>query len=109
MDGHGELDLIAENFDPGIIGRLREDEFDQSRSGSEPFDAASGDDHDPADENDHPRRKKKYHRHTPNQIQELESYDTKYLYCILSCFGVCVFLFSSFSFCLKCVVDDLVV
>ncbi|XP_050386466.1 homeobox-leucine zipper protein HDG7 [Argentina anserina] len=74
MDGHSELDLFAESFDPGIIGRLREDEFDQSRSGSEHFDAASGDDQDPADEDVHPRRKKKYHRHTPNQIQELESF-----------------------------------
>ncbi|XP_004309219.1 PREDICTED: homeobox-leucine zipper protein ANTHOCYANINLESS 2-like [Fragaria vesca subsp. vesca] len=74
MDGHGDLDLIAESFDPGIIGRLREDEFEQSRSGSEHFDGASGDDQDPADEDDHPRRKKKYHRHTPSQIQELESF-----------------------------------
>ncbi|PRQ60048.1 putative transcription factor & lipid binding Homobox-WOX family [Rosa chinensis] len=74
MDGHNELDLIAESFDPGIIGRLREEEFDQSRSGSDHFDGASGDDQDPVDEDDRPRRKKKYHRHTPSQIQELESF-----------------------------------
>lgn len=74
MDGHSELDLIAESFDAGIIGRLREDEFDQSRSGSDHFDGASGDDQDPGDDDDQRRRKKKYHRHTPNQIQELESY-----------------------------------
>ncbi|PQM34360.1 homeobox-leucine zipper protein HDG7 [Prunus yedoensis var. nudiflora] len=34
MDGHSELGLIAENFDPGIIGRMRDDEY-ESRSGSD--------------------------------------------------------------------------
>ncbi|KAE8710755.1 Homeobox-leucine zipper protein ROC6 [Hibiscus syriacus] len=72
MDGHGEMGLIGENFDPGFIGRMREDGY-ESRSGSDNFEVASGDDQDAAA--DGPRRKKKkYHRHTSRQIQELESF-----------------------------------
>ncbi|KAE8721643.1 Homeobox-leucine zipper protein HDG1 [Hibiscus syriacus] len=73
MDGHGEMGLIGENFDPGFIGRMREDGYDESRSGSDNFEVASGDDQDVAAD-DGPRKKKKYHRHTPRQIQELESF-----------------------------------
>ncbi|KAB2596644.1 homeobox-leucine zipper protein ANTHOCYANINLESS 2 [Pyrus ussuriensis x Pyrus communis] len=71
MDGHSELGF-AENFDPGIIGRLRDDEH-ESKSGSDNFEGASGDDQDGGG-GDQPPRKKKYHRHTPNQIQELENF-----------------------------------
>ncbi|XP_048325854.2 homeobox-leucine zipper protein ANTHOCYANINLESS 2 isoform X1 [Ziziphus jujuba] len=71
MDGHGEIGLLAENFDPGIVGRMRDDGY-ESRSGSDNFEGASGDDQDGGDEQ--PPRKKKYHRHTPNQIQELEAF-----------------------------------
>lgn len=67
------MGLIGENFDSGLLGRMREDEY-ESRSGSENFDGASGDDLDAGD--DQPQnKKKKYHRHTPQQIQELESYE----------------------------------
>ncbi|CAL5073188.1 unnamed protein product [Urochloa decumbens] len=53
------------------MGRGREDEND-SRSGSDNVDGASGDELDP--DNTNPRKKKKrYHRHTPQQIQELEA------------------------------------
>jgi homeobox-leucine zipper protein len=56
------------------MGRGREDEND-SRSGSDNVDGASGDELDP--DNSNPRKKKKrYHRHTPQQIQELEAYVT---------------------------------
>ncbi|XP_022736692.1 homeobox-leucine zipper protein ANTHOCYANINLESS 2-like isoform X2 [Durio zibethinus] len=71
MDGHGEMGLIGENFDPGLVGRMREDGY-ESRSGSGNFEGASGDDQDATD--DGPPKKKKYHRHTPHQIQELESF-----------------------------------
>ncbi|KAK8679898.1 hypothetical protein V6N13_108860 [Hibiscus sabdariffa] len=71
MDGHGEMGLIGEHFDPGFVGRMREDGY-ESRSGSDNFEVASGDDQDAA--SDGPRKKKKYHRHTPLQIQELESF-----------------------------------
>ncbi|XP_020585632.1 homeobox-leucine zipper protein ROC5-like [Phalaenopsis equestris] len=56
--GVGELDGICRN---------KEDE-NESRSGSDNFEGGSGDD---LDEN--PRKKKRYHRHTPKQIQELEA------------------------------------
>lgn len=54
----GELDVVYRN---------KEDE-NESRSGSDNLEGGSGDD---LDEN--PRKKKRYHRHTPNQIQELEA------------------------------------
>ncbi|OMO97924.1 hypothetical protein COLO4_14278 [Corchorus olitorius] len=74
MDGPSELGMIGENFDPGLAGRMREDGY-ESRSGSDNFEGASGDDQDAAAA-DGPaaKKKKKYHRHTPNQIQELESF-----------------------------------
>ncbi|KAL1549900.1 Homeobox-leucine zipper protein ANTHOCYANINLESS 2 [Salvia divinorum] len=53
-----------------VGGRRSRDEEHESRSGSDNMDGASGDDHDAADK---PPRKKRYHRHTPQQIQELES------------------------------------
>ncbi|CAK8542284.1 unnamed protein product [Lathyrus sativus] len=53
------------------LRRSREEEEHESRSGgSENMDGVSGDDFDAAD---NPPRKKRYHRHTPQQIQELES------------------------------------
>ncbi|PPE01453.1 hypothetical protein GOBAR_DD01510 [Gossypium barbadense] len=71
MDGHGEMGLIGENFDTGFVGRMKEDGY-EIRSESDNFDVASGDDQDAAA--DGPSKKKKYHRHTPRQIQELESF-----------------------------------
>ncbi|GAV85073.1 Homeobox domain-containing protein/START domain-containing protein [Cephalotus follicularis] len=71
MDGHGGMDLLGEHFDPSAIGRMREDEY-ESRSGSDNFEGGSGDDQE-ANE-DGPPRKKKYNRHTPHQIQELENF-----------------------------------
>ncbi|KAK1257261.1 Homeobox-leucine zipper protein ANTHOCYANINLESS 2 [Acorus gramineus] len=51
------------------VGRNREEEY-ESRSGSDNVDGGSGDEQDP---NQPPSKKKRYHRHTPQQIQELES------------------------------------
>jgi homeobox-leucine zipper protein len=45
------------------------DEF-ESKSGSENVDGVSVDDQDP---NQRPSKKKRYHRHTQHQIQELEA------------------------------------
>ncbi|KAG6434438.1 hypothetical protein SASPL_106073 [Salvia splendens] len=53
-----------------VGGRRSRDEEHESRSGSDNMDAASGDD---IEVSDRPPRKKRYHRHTPQQIQELES------------------------------------
>jgi len=63
--------LMPENFEQNGLRRSREEEH-ESRSGSDNMDGASGDDFDAAD---NPPRKKRYHRHTPQQIQELEAYD----------------------------------
>ncbi|PON50831.1 Octamer-binding transcription factor [Parasponia andersonii] len=71
MDKHGEMGLLGENFDLGMIGRIRDEGY-ESRSGSDNLEGASGDDQDAGD--DQPPRKKKYHRHTPKQIQELEAF-----------------------------------
>lgn len=72
MEGHDEMGLIRENFDPSMMVRMREDGY-ESRSGSDNVEGASGDDQDGGD--DQRPKKKKYHRHTPQQIQELEAYD----------------------------------
>ena len=67
---------MAESFEPvGVGGMRRARDQDQehdniSRSGSDNMDGGSGDDLDAADK---PPRKKRYHRHTPQQIQELEA------------------------------------
>lgn len=73
MEGRGEIGLTGDGLDTSMIGRMREDEY-ESRSGSDNFelDGMSGDEQDGGD--DQRKRKKRYHRHTPNQIQELERY-----------------------------------
>ncbi|KAK9143492.1 hypothetical protein Syun_012892 [Stephania yunnanensis] len=71
MEGQGEVGRVVADtttFEPVLGGRVREDEY-ESRSGSDNMDGASGDDQD----TDKPPRKKRYHRHTPQQIQELEA------------------------------------
>lgn len=73
IDGQGGdmLRTIGESFEPVGGRRGREEvEHEISRSGSDNMDGGSGDDLDAADK---PPRKKRYHRHTPQQIQELES------------------------------------
>ncbi|XWS46018.1 hypothetical protein CRYUN_Cryun14cG0029100 [Craigia yunnanensis] len=69
IDNQGDGTRTGENFE-GSVGRRRREEEHESRSGSDNMDGASGDDQDAAD---NPPRKKRYHRHTPQQIQELES------------------------------------
>ncbi|KAJ4957142.1 hypothetical protein NE237_013925 [Protea cynaroides] len=65
MEGHGDanLDLAA------TTGRINREDGYESRSGSDNMEGASGDDQDA----ENPPRKKRYHRHTPQQIQELEA------------------------------------
>ncbi|CAL0315116.1 unnamed protein product [Lupinus luteus] len=74
IDGQGEhLNRSMgenNNFEVNGLRRSREEEH-ESRSGSDNMDGASGDDEQDAADN--PPRKKRYHRHTPQQIQELES------------------------------------
>lgn len=74
MEGRGEIGLTGDGLETSMIGRMRDDEY-ESRSGSDNFEleGISGDEQDGGD--DQRKRKKRYHRHTPNQIQELERYD----------------------------------
>ncbi|KAK7294993.1 hypothetical protein RJT34_17894 [Clitoria ternatea] len=70
IDGQGDVSrLMPESFEQNGLRRSREEEH-ESRSGSDNMDGGSGDDFDAAD---NPPRKKRYHRHTPQQIQELEA------------------------------------
>ncbi|KAE8693813.1 Homeobox-leucine zipper protein ROC6 [Hibiscus syriacus] len=62
--------IMRENFEVSVRRRSIEEENEISRSGSDNMDGASGDDQDAADK---PPRKKRYHRHTLQQIQELEA------------------------------------
>ncbi|PIA50686.1 hypothetical protein AQUCO_01200126v1 [Aquilegia coerulea] len=67
------LDMINENNsqNEGMPGsKLRDDEFDSNKSGSENYEGASGDDQEPNQR----KRKKRYNRHTQHQIQEMESF-----------------------------------
>ncbi|XP_045798705.1 homeobox-leucine zipper protein ANTHOCYANINLESS 2-like [Trifolium pratense] len=68
--GGGDMSrLMAESFHSLRRNREEEEEEHESRSGgSDNIDGVSGD-----DAADNPPRKKRYHRHTPQQIQELES------------------------------------
>lgn len=67
MEGRGEMGRVGGDFEASA-GRNKEDEY-ESRSGSDNMEGGSGDDQDA----DNPPKKKRYHRHTPQQIQELES------------------------------------
>lgn len=68
MEGRAEMGRIGGDFEASGGGRSKDDEY-ESRSGSDNMEGGSGDDQDA----DNPPRKKRYHRHTPQQIQELEA------------------------------------
>ncbi|KAK4266766.1 hypothetical protein QN277_023643 [Acacia crassicarpa] len=70
IDGQRDGNRMCENYEMNVNGRRSREEEQESRSGSDNLDVASGDDQDASD---HPPRKKRYHRHTPQQIQELEA------------------------------------
>ncbi|KAK7261082.1 hypothetical protein RIF29_27386 [Crotalaria pallida] len=66
------LDMAAQDTPDSDIPRMgRDDEFDSgTKSGSENHEGgASGEDQDPR-----PNKKKRYHRHTQHQIQEMEAF-----------------------------------
>uniref|UniRef100_A0A7N0V093 Uncharacterized protein n=1 Tax=Kalanchoe fedtschenkoi TaxID=63787 RepID=A0A7N0V093_KALFE len=70
LEGQGEVSRMGENYAAAVGGRRSREEEHESRSGSDNMDGGSGDD---LDGSDNPPRKKRYHRHTPQQIQELEA------------------------------------
>ncbi|KAK2988028.1 hypothetical protein RJ640_011291 [Escallonia rubra] len=63
---------MAQSTSEGEIARIREEEF-ESRSGSENQEGGSGDDHEEPNANPRAKRKR-YHRHTQHQIQEMEAF-----------------------------------
>ncbi|KAK7263531.1 hypothetical protein RJT34_31123 [Clitoria ternatea] len=66
---HHPLEM-GQNTSESDVARIREDEFDSAtKSGSENHEGASGEDQDPR-----PNKKKRYHRHTQHQIQEMEAF-----------------------------------
>lgn len=67
---HHQLEMAQNTTSESDVPRIREDEFDSAtKSGSENQEgAASGDEQDPR-----PNKKKRYHRHTQHQIQEMEA------------------------------------
>ncbi|XP_074307544.1 homeobox-leucine zipper protein MERISTEM L1-like [Silene latifolia] len=67
---HSLLDMGGLNKDIEL-GKMRDDEFESSRSVTENLEGISGDDQDPTQR---PNKKKRYHRHTQHQIQELENF-----------------------------------
>ncbi|XP_057536748.1 homeobox-leucine zipper protein MERISTEM L1-like [Amaranthus tricolor] len=68
---HQLLDMAAGHKNPdNDLGKMRDDEFESSRSATENLEGLSGDDQDP---NQRPK-KKRYHRHTQHQIQEMENF-----------------------------------
>ncbi|KAE9621024.1 putative transcription factor & lipid binding HD-SAD family [Lupinus albus] len=70
MEGSNDLSLLGENFGLGVV----KDDDNESRSGSDNLDGVSGDDQDFGEETSRSQRRRKYHRHTPQQIQELETF-----------------------------------
>jgi homeobox-leucine zipper protein len=79
IDGQEDVNRsMHENYEQNGLRRSREEE--QSRSGSDNLDGVSGDEQDADDK---PPRKKRYHRHTPQQIQELEAYFSFTILCFL--------------------------
>ncbi|KAH9744687.1 homeobox-leucine zipper protein HDG2 [Citrus sinensis] len=60
---------MTQNTSESEMARLREEEFDSTKSGSENHEGASGD-----DQEQRPNKKKRYHRHTQHQIQEMEAF-----------------------------------
>ncbi|KAK4762431.1 hypothetical protein SAY86_008199 [Trapa natans] len=80
-NGENNMGLFSGNsFDPtGLMDQLNEEGFEK-RSGGEKFECGSGDEFEVGlvdDDSDHrfqPTIRKKYHRHNPDQIQQLESF-----------------------------------
>ncbi|KAL3519511.1 hypothetical protein ACH5RR_017660 [Cinchona calisaya] len=70
FDSHHHLLEMTHKTPENEMDLIRDDEF-ESKSGTDIMEAASGDDQDP---NQRPNKKKRYHRHTQHQIQEMESF-----------------------------------
>ncbi|XP_042498008.1 homeobox-leucine zipper protein HDG2-like isoform X1 [Macadamia integrifolia] len=70
-EGQQQLPLeMTHNTSESEMAKMIRDEEFESKSGSENLEGASGDDQDPSNR----PRKKRYHRHTQHQIQEMETF-----------------------------------
>ncbi|EOA23511.1 hypothetical protein CARUB_v10016704mg [Capsella rubella] len=71
LQTNGEMSRNGEVLEPNVSRKTSRGEDVESRSESDNAEALSGDD---LDTSDRPfKKKKRYHRHTPKQIQDLES------------------------------------
>ncbi|XP_057962912.1 homeobox-leucine zipper protein MERISTEM L1-like [Malania oleifera] len=70
FDSHHHLLDMGNRTPDSELGKIRSDDDYETKSGTENIDAPSGDDQDP---NQRPK-KKRYHRHTQHQIQEMEAF-----------------------------------
>ncbi|KAK8993674.1 hypothetical protein V6N11_007899 [Hibiscus sabdariffa] len=71
MEGQLHPFEMTQNTSESEIARMRDEEFDSTiKSGSENHEGISGDD----DQDPRPNKKKRYHRHTQHQIQEMEAF-----------------------------------
>lgn len=70
---------VGGNLNPSVIGRISEDGC-ESMSGSGNLDGGLEDDQETEVAEKRPAKKQKYHRHTQEQINELEAYD------LITCF-----------------------
>ncbi|XP_039016508.1 homeobox-leucine zipper protein MERISTEM L1-like [Hibiscus syriacus] len=69
FDSSHMFDMVHKTNESELMGNVRDDDY-EIKSGTETMDAPSGDDHDP---NQRPK-KKRYHRHTQRQIQDMEAF-----------------------------------
>ncbi|KAJ4840774.1 Homeobox-leucine zipper protein PROTODERMAL FACTOR 2 [Turnera subulata] len=68
FESHHMFDMTPKS--PGDeFGKLKDDDY-ETKSGTETMDVPSGDDQDPTQRS----KKKRYHRHTQRQIQEMEAF-----------------------------------
>ncbi|KAL5840506.1 hypothetical protein ACOSQ4_013114 [Xanthoceras sorbifolium] len=68
FESHHMFDMTPKSPESDL-GKLKDDDY-ETKSGTETMEAPSGDDQDP---NQRPK-KKRYHRHTQHQIQEMEAF-----------------------------------
>lgn len=70
LDQMNQNQKTSEDQNDLQLDMLRDDEFDTKSGGTDGLENPSGDDQDPSQ---HPNKKKRYHRHTQHQIQEMEA------------------------------------
>ncbi|KAH7840004.1 hypothetical protein Vadar_011223 [Vaccinium darrowii] len=71
MEVRGEMAMMGEDLDPRLLGMFKENGL-EGFCESDQFEGASSDDQD--GRSGKRNKKKKYHRHTPEQIKVLEAY-----------------------------------